>query len=167
MNINTAFTLLSLTGSCTQADIKKAYKSASIRFHPDKNPGGTEMMKAINEAYSFLQGQGEPVEPNQYFQESNHSTEMMAALNQLATLEGIEIEICGSFIWVSGNTKPHSKVLGRNGIGCYWASKKKMWFFRPADYKSQGRGNMSMDDIREKHGSEKPRSNAQPKRIAA
>ena len=43
----------------------------------------------------------------------------------LIHLDGIIIEQCGSWLWLSGNTKEHTKVL--KAAGCRLARKKKMW----------------------------------------
>lgn len=167
MNINDALNLLNISETATQADIKKAYKSASIKFHPDRNPAGAKMMIAINAAYDFLKKQGETVAPQDGFNANDYGEELNNILNQLFSLDGLEIEICGNWVWIGGNTKPHSKALGKNGLGCFWAKKKKMWYYRPADYKSRGgRGSWDMDTIRGVHGSEK--ATRQPnKQIAA
>ncbi len=51
-----AFKVLGLTPSATEADIRKAHKDLTKKFHPDKNPGQdtTEKMKAINAARDEL-----------------------------------------------------------------------------------------------------------------
>lgn len=56
MNINEALNILNLSGSVTKADIAKAYKRLAVKYHPDKNPTGAEMMKIINTHiyYKFL-----------------------------------------------------------------------------------------------------------------
>jgi len=60
----------------------------------------------------------------------------------------------GAWLWVTGNTKPYSHLLNRKtGAGFTYASKKKVWYFRPDDYKSRSRGSHSLDDIRGKYGS--------------
>ena len=68
-------------------------------------------------------------------------------------LEGVEIELCGSWIWVSGNTKEHKDLFKE--LGFYWAPKKFMWYWRPEEFKSYSRKSKSMSDIRNKYGSEK------------
>ncbi len=84
---------------------------------------------------------------------SNYDEELN---NAVVHLEGIEIEVCGMWVWVSGDTKPHKDALGKNGAGYRWAPKKKKWYYRHSECKSRGsRGKFSMNDIRERHGSEK------------
>jgi hypothetical protein len=166
MNINDAFNLLNITDTASQAEIKKAYKASSLKYHPDRNPAGAQMMIAINAAYEFLKGLGDTVAPQEGFTASDYSEELNTVLNQLFVLDGLDIEVCGNWIWVSGNTKAHAKELGKNGIGCYWSKKKSAWYYRPADYKSKGRGAWSMDEIRAEHGSNKPKRTYQ-KQLAA
>lgn len=56
MKITDAVSVLGLSGSVTKLDIKKAYKAAALKYHPDKNPAGAEMMKIINAAFDVLKG---------------------------------------------------------------------------------------------------------------
>ena len=90
-------------------------------------------------------------------------------LNKLFALDGLEIEICGNWIWIKGETKKHAKVLGRKegGIGCFYASKKEAWYYRPAEYKSRGGKGKSMDAIRAKYGSTNPTKTAKKQLKAA
>ena len=50
------YTILGIAPNATQEEIKKAYRTQSKRWHPDKNPGvdTTAMMQDINEAYNIL-----------------------------------------------------------------------------------------------------------------
>ncbi|PLW50603.1 hypothetical protein PCANC_06961 [Puccinia coronata f. sp. avenae] len=53
----TYYDLLGVRGDATDIDLKKAYRKAAIRWHPDKNPGDEEAQKkfvAIGEAYQIL-----------------------------------------------------------------------------------------------------------------
>jgi hypothetical protein len=80
----------------------------------------------------------------------NLGDELNAALNAIIGL-GLDIEICGSWIWVSGDTRPHREVL--KAAGFKWAPKKLMWSYSPAGKKTWSRGGWDMEQIRANHGS--------------
>ncbi len=160
MKIEDAAKILKIDGDLTQADIKKAYRKACIKYHPDKG-GCVEMMKAVNQAYSVLKD----FEGNIKAGCLDYGDLLNEALLKVIDLPNIEIEVCGAWIWITGDTKPHSQVLGKKGAGFWWAKKKKAWYFRPSDWKSRSRGNWSLNNIRAKHGSEKVQGREQ-QRIA-
>ena len=50
------YQILDIAPDATAEEIRKAYKAASMKYHPDRNPGKdtTSMMQDINEAYAIL-----------------------------------------------------------------------------------------------------------------
>ena len=55
--MNTHYSTLGVSESASESEIKKAYRSLSYQYHPDKNPGDKvkeEKYKKINEAYDVL-----------------------------------------------------------------------------------------------------------------
>lgn len=152
MNKADAMNIMNMT-IFTHAILKQAYLKACSKYHPDRNPGGLEMMKAVNVAYAFLKTLPE-VDDTETTEGTgiDFGEAMNAAINAVIDLEGVQIEICGNWIWLSGDTRPHKDAI--KAAGFYWASKKMMWYFRPSDYKSGGRGKYDMETIREKHGSQ-------------
>jgi hypothetical protein len=145
--------VLGLKSGVSFEEIKTAYRRLSAQYHPDRNPAGLEMMKLINAAYQCLSDYvgSEHVEESVGDEEElNLTEEMNAALNAIIHL-GLTIEVCGVWIWVSGDTRPYKEELKLAGYR--WAPKKLMWMWKPADSKSRGRGKFSMDEIRSAHGS--------------
>jgi len=147
MNVSDACKILGLTGELTPDITKNAYRKACSLYHPDRNPAGLEMMKAVNEAYAVLK---DHTGSEQTGIEYGH--ELFEALTAIMGLN-LDIEVCGAWVWVSGDTKTHREVL--KTAGYKWAIKKKMWFYRPSDYKSFSRGSKTMDDIRAVYGSDR------------
>lgn len=143
--------------------LKQAYLKACFKYHPDRNSptASLEIMKAVNLAYTFLK-----TLPDVDETEATESTGidfgevMNTALNAVIDFEGVLIEICGNWIWLTGNTKPYKDRI--KAAGYYWASKKNSWYFRPAEWKSSSRGRYDMDTIREKFGSDSVK-NSKPK----
>ncbi|MDM5172020.1 chaperone protein DnaJ [Xenorhabdus mauleonii] len=157
MNIQQALNVFGLFGELTEQDIKTAYKKASLKFHPDRNQGNpvaAEMMKAVNCAYDFLMQNMDKINAFQSEEATahyNYGEELENALNALHALSGVIFEVTGNWIWISGDTKPHKEAL--KAMGCKWANQKKMWFFRPEEYKAHGnRKSHSMDEIRAMYG---------------
>jgi hypothetical protein len=71
------------------------------------------------------------------------------------SLSGVTVELCGAWLWVSGDTYPHREALKEQGFR--FSHKKRMWYFagvpaRPLWARSQKE--FSMPQIRETFGSE-------------
>ena len=106
-------------------------------------------MKAINEEYQTLLKSGRL---NFGTSSQEIEAELMEVIQQLTVLKGLTVEICGRWIWVTGNTFPLKKRLRE--IGCLWASKKKAWYWRSKKEKKRRTRTISLDKIRQIHGSQ-------------
>ena len=153
MNVYDAVKVLGIEETnITKEDVKAFYRKASKKYHPDHNPSGEEMMKLINEAYSSLQDAKYPIsigEGDAY----DYGSEINDALNTIINIQGLSVEVCGAWVWVSGETKSHKEVLKEQGF--LFSGNKKMWYFRPKSQKRSWRGKsqFSIDEIRDKYGS--------------
>ncbi len=151
MNIYDAAKILGIFGEITPEKTKTAYRAACKKYHPDINKAGEEMMKIINQAYDALKDyQGEIKE-----QQTDYSDLLNDALNAILNISDLVIEICGAWVWVTGDTRKHKDVLKEANFR--WASKKKAWYFRPEDFKSRSKGNKTLSEIRETYGSYAPK----------
>ncbi|NNH97779.1 J domain-containing protein [Pasteurella multocida] len=153
MNINEALNLLNLSGKVTKDEITKAYKKMAIKYHPDRNPAGAEVMKAINTAYEFLKSlNSDTIEHTDSQNAYDFSIELSSVIEAVQQMLGVTLEICGNWIWLSGNTKEYKDALKE--LGFKWAPKKKMWYYRPEEHRSRKHSRTwDMDEIREKFGS--------------
>lgn len=147
--------------NCKNLDeLKKAYRAAAIKNHPDQG-GDTATMQAINAEY---EARFEVLKRSQNEQAAEDTTgktrattesaaDFMAIIDALLKLDGLEVELCGRWLWIGGNTKAHKEAL--KAAGCRWCSTKKLWSWHYAEEGARwhkGR-NYSMDHIRTKYGS--------------
>ena len=143
--------VLGLKGEINNTDIKKAYREKARLYHPDRNPSGADMMKLINAAYEVLKNtQALTVEENATLAE--YPEILSKVLNEIKTLDGLVIEVCGLWVWVTGNTKIHKDKLKE--MGFKWAKNKGSWFYRPDIARSRNRyQSWDMEQIRDTYGS--------------
>ncbi|KFW97555.1 J domain-containing protein [Pectobacterium carotovorum] len=154
MNVQEALNVFGLSGELTEKDVVKAYRKLALKYHPDRNPLGTELMKAVNAAREVLMANIDKINQFQSADENeryNYGEALENVLAALSGLAGIVYEVIGNWVWISGETFEHKAALKE--IGCKWAPKKQQWFFRPEEQKSTwNRKERSIDEIREMHG---------------
>lgn len=139
-------------------ECKKQYRELLFKHHPDLG-GDDDVMKQVNAEWDYLKGHNYNIHVTKdgsvYTDERqdvpDEVTERFAAIiNELIKFDGVGIEICGSFIWLSGNTYEYRKEI--KDLGFKWARRKKMWYMAPTKHRRTGR-EWSMDEIRTKYGS--------------
>ena len=135
-------------------EAKKIYKTLAKKLHPDMDGGDEESFKLLNAIYTDL------IEHKIYF--SNNfkiDIELEKVISLILHFENITIELVGSWIWVSGDTKEIKEKLKE--LGFKWASKKKMWFY--GEMKGRNPQEKSMEEIKSKYGSETLKTNDKKK----
>ena len=125
-------------------EAKKVYKTLAKKLHPDVG-GSEEEFKILNSVYTDL------IEHKIYFSNDiKIDIELEKIISLILHFENITIELVGSWVWVSGDTREIKEKLKE--IGFKWASKKKMWYF--GEMKSKNPTPKSMEEIKNKYGSE-------------
>lgn len=142
-------------GSCsTLEEVKALYKKLAKQYHPDLG-GDTVSMQEINKEYAFASAKvikGKNLSEDETENEIRFSAEYREAIEKIIHLQGITIELVGYWIWVTGNTVPVRMEL--KNAGFFFASKKLAWYFRTGEYKVGKRSKKSLEEIRDKYGSE-------------
>ncbi|MBP9742896.1 MAG: J domain-containing protein, partial [Burkholderiales bacterium] len=103
-------------GQYSLSDVKQVYRKLASVNHPDKG-GSTETMQLINTAFSELCKYFElnaTLDINQET-ETSHSFDF-SFVDTLKTLHGVVIEVCGYWVWLSGNTYPHKETISNLGF---------------------------------------------------
>ena len=124
-------------------EAKKVYKTLAKKLHPDVG-GSEEEFKILNSVYNDF------IENKIYFSNDfKIDLDLEKIISQILHFENITIELVGSWIWLSGDTKEIKDKLKE--LGFKWASKKKMWYYGEMTGKSHGE--KSLDEIKDKYGS--------------
>ena len=148
--------------------VKKQYRKLAMKYHPDRPTGDTEIFKQINNEYEQAMEQAKINETkkaktkkeedfikSQYMNSKNFRN----IIDKLIVLEGIEIEITGTWLWLRGNTYKYKEYL-KSEFNAQWSKSKKCWFISPnKDFrKTRGYKGKNMSDIRNIYGSTKIKS---------
>lgn len=142
----------------TIEEAKRQYHKLVVENHPDLG-GSDEALTQINLEWDYLKAHNfnvhESMSGSVYTDENQDMPDEVTQrfdkiINALIALDGVGIEICGSFIWLSGETYQWKELL--KGLGFKWARKKKRWFLAP-QRKGKRNNDWSMERIRARHGS--------------
>ncbi len=149
----------------TLEELRKQYRKLAMENHPDKG-GQVKDMQEINNEYELLSknlinGNANFSEGRKFY-EHEISKNMKVKIDEILNLTGIDIEIMGSWIWVTGNTRPNKEELKTAGFK--FSGNKIAWYWHADEYFKRNGKNMSLDDIRKLFGSEEiNKKNQKPK----
>lgn len=133
-------------------ELKSMYRNLCKLHHPDRG-GEVTTMQAVNAEYSYI-----CQNLNHFFvcedeEQTAEDLTIFASIIEKIEMLPVEIEVIGSWLWISGNTYPHRQILKEAGL--LFAPKKKVWYYRPSEFKSPNFRPLEMDEIRNKYGSTK------------
>ena len=156
------FKYFTITFNSTIGDIKKQYKKLAFRYHPDVG-GSTKQMQEVNAEYEKALAEIGKMHNKNYSVDADFIN-LIDALIKLK-MQNVVIEICGWFIYITGDTKPHKDSL--KSLGLFWNNNKKCWYYKPAWYHKIGRESWSMDRIRSTWGSQIINNNSENELLPA
>lgn len=141
-------------GVTTIEELRKRYRELLKQFHPD-NGGGEETMKAINIEYDKLfdalnKKSKSDCQTDTYDQNAENQA-FKEILNQIIGYK-MEIELIGRWIWCF-NCFAYKDRLKE--LGFKFAPKKKAWTWHYGEFSRYHKGEIPIDDIRAKYGSQK------------
>lgn len=143
------------TNCRTLDELKAEYRRLAMKHHPDRG-GDLETMKQINAEhdalFEILKKQHNDTHDEAH-QTTETAEEFRDILNKLLKLDGLTVELCGSWLWISGETYTHKAEL--KAAGCRWSNNKKAWYWRHEESaRPWHRGKATMAEIRMKYGSQ-------------
>ncbi len=136
----------------TLAELKRLYKELARKNHPDLG-GSVEAMQQINAEYDkmieYFAKHGDKKEQEKAKAEVPEKFRKIIA--ELIKMQFIQIEIVGSWIWLSGNVGQYLRKI--KGMGFEYSSKQKKYYL--SDGTGKGRASRySFQDLREIYGSD-------------
>ena len=139
----------------TLDELKAEYRRLAMKHHPDVG-GDLETMKAINaehdKLFEILKDQHNKT-ADEYHQTTETAEEFREIISALLRLSGLDVELCGSWLWIGGNTREHKDRLKK--LGCRWSQNKKLWYWHhPEEGRKWYKGKKTMGEIRTKYGSQ-------------
>jgi hypothetical protein len=142
----------------TAEEVKKEYFRLAMLHHPDRG-GDLVTMQEINNEYDCIwpllkdkhvNDKGAEYTSRQETAET--STQYPDIISKIIHFVGVKIEICGSWVWLSGNTKTYRQEI--SAAGFRWSKPKTMWYWRAEENRSWfNKKSHGMDYIRERYGS--------------
>lgn len=145
--------------------LKRMYRHFAVILHPDCG-GSNEAMKQLNAEYDYWLKKVGNIHESTKGEEETYTTNINEEdlddgfrdiINEIAYLINkgvIFAELCGSWIWISGNTKDYKDILKK--VGFFWSPKKKMWYWHSKDQKRKFyKNSKSIEEIRAIYGSKK------------
>ncbi len=144
----------------TLDELKKAYRRLAMLHHPDRG-GDLETMKEINRQHDALfeilkhqhNARADADTTGRTHRTTESPEEFRNIIDLLLKLDGLKVELCGSWLWIGGETRKHKDAL--KAAGCRWSSNKKLWYWRhPEDAHPYHRGKKTIGQIRTKYGSQ-------------
>lgn len=142
----------------TLEQLKKQYKRLAITNHPDRG-GDTADMQEINAEYDrlfeILKNTHENADGKTYTSQTETTetaNDFKGIIDKLIHFNGIHIEICGSWIWVTGCTIDYREELKQ--MHFRWSKSKVAWYYHHEDYRKSTKRTYTLDEIRDLYGSE-------------
>jgi hypothetical protein len=148
-------------------EIKKEWRRLCFLHHPDVG-GDTATMQQVNrqyhEALSRANGQtaaGGDGKDHTYYYNQEREQAVMDKVDELLQkkLAGIEILLVGTWVWVTGDTRPVKDSLKEAGLS--WHSKRGMWYWHTPQYKWTYNAKATFSDICETYGVERMQGSRQ------
>lgn len=147
----------------TLEEVKQLFKKFARDLHPDNNTDRDttadfqEMKKQYEEAFNRCKNTHRNAKGETYEKETTEAPEEYASIIEaLLKMPGLMIELCGSWLWVTGNTKEHKDAL--KALHFNWSKNKNAWYFHFEPFRKKSKNKVSLDEIRNMYGSEKFRS---------
>ena len=142
------------TNCQTLDEAKQLYKQLVFELHPDTSGRDSKVeFQAMQNEFENFRPETEKFK-GEY--DSWNAQEYSHIIEQLMTIPNITIVVCGSWIWLEGDTKPVKEQIKVVDTGETmkrgFSPKKKQWYFSPIGYRKRGNQELSFEEIKDRYG---------------
>lgn len=142
------------------SELRTDYYKLAKEHHPDMG-GSLEEMKAVNNAYDKIYkqviagGYKDFSKWSEDFKEKfyTNDAELRSVIDSIVHFPDLDIEVCGVWLWVGGDTKKYKTEL--KGQSMRFSGKKMKWYWHPKGYRKFTKGEWSFEKIKSTFGSTK------------
>ena len=144
----------------TVQEAKALFRKLAQKLHPDTGGNEEAFKTMLNEFHLFRPSEERYEGESTNFQK--YSGSFAEAIERLIKIKikGIIIDVAGSWIWITGNTKEvkeEIKAAAGESYKVSFSKKKMAWYFKPADsnYRKRHSTEYSIDEIKGMWGGER------------
>ena len=141
-------------------EVRDRYDELSRVFNPTNSKEPNEMINTINAEYDMLmivfreamlaEAVKEKEKEKEKVKEKLTVSEKIKELQEKVDPSGLHLEICGTWLWVTGKTYQVKDTL--KDLGFRYSSNKLSWYYRQEDDRSPNQEPIPLEMIREKYG---------------
>lgn len=137
-------------GCKTSDEVRNRYDELSRVFKLANKGESKETISTINDQYDKLMMVLNESKPVEAVKEKASVAEMIAELQGKIDPAGLHLEICGTWLWITGKTYQVKDTLKE--LGFRYSANKLSWYYRKSDHKSGNQEPIPLEMIREKYG---------------
>ena len=143
----------------TIEDVKETYRKLAKKLHPDCGGDAEEFKKMMAEytvIFKRLKNVHRTEEKKEQAEQESHTEytespeDFADIINKVIFMDGVEIEIVGRWVWLSGNTYAYKDDI--KAAGFFWSSKHKKWYWNGGTKKSKKHSKLTFDQVKDLHG---------------
>lgn len=147
----------------TLEELKKEYRKLCFELHPDRNLDRDttaefqKMQAEYEKKFAEVKNVFKNANGETYTKENNETPEEFEEIiSKVIFMQGVDIDIVGTWIWLSGNTKEYKEII--KDLKFRWSKNKSAWYYHTGTYFKKSKNDYSLDELKEMFGSQKVRN---------